>query len=168
LKSEFIIDGETHCVSLEKSADGFDAVIDGIHRNVLIEEMAPGHFIIEKDNRKFRVMVRPVKEKAYVWIGGETLVLERPTEETAGSVATGSDSHLNAPMPGTLSKLLVEVGQNVEEKQTVAILEAMKMEHNLRAPRAGIVAKIFFKEGDILDADATVLDLEPIEEDVSS
>ena len=42
------------------------------------------------------------------------------------------------------------------------------MEHNLRAPRAGKVAEIFFKEGDILEADATVLDLEPLEEDASS
>ncbi len=168
MKSEFLIDGETHRASLEKSADGFDAVVDGTHHDVLIEEMAPGQFVIEKDNRKFRVMVRPAREKTHIWINGETLVLERPTDEAAGSVAAGSDSHLTAPMPGTLRKLLVEIGQNVEAKQTVAILEAMKMEHNLRAPRAGKVAEIFFKEGDILEADATVLDLEPLEEDASS
>ena len=167
MKSEFLIDGTTRRVSLEKSADGFDAVIDGTHHDVLIEEMAPGQVVIEKDKRKFRVMVRPVKDKTYVWINGETLVLERPSEEAVGVVG-GSDSHLTAPMPGTLTKLLVEVGQEVEEKQTVAILEAMKMEHNLRAPRAGKVAEIFFKEGDILEADATVLDLEPLEEDAES
>lgn len=165
MKVEFLIEGETHHASLEKKADGYEALINGNRCPFHYEKTATGRFVVEKDGEKFRVMTRTSGERTYVWVNGQTLVLERPISDDTAGVATGSDSHLTAPMPGTLSKLLVEEGQIVEEKQTVAILEAMKMEHNLRAPRAGKVAKIFFKEGDVLEADATVIDLEKLDED---
>ena len=167
MKAEFLIEGQTHLVSLELKAEGIQAVINGEYKNFRYEKTAAERFILEKDGERFRIVVREVGDRTYVWVNGQTLVLERPTSEDTQGIAASSDSHLTAPMPGTLRKLLVKEGQMVEAQQTVAILEAMKMEHNLRAPKAGTVAKIFFKEGDVLEADATVLDLEPLEEEVS-
>jgi len=164
LKSEYIIEGNLRRVTLEKTRGGVQITVDGNPRSIHCEEMTSGHFVIEKDGAKFRLVVREIGDRTHVWVDGQTVVLERPKPEAFGIVGS-SDSHLTAPMPGTLRKLLVTEGQIVEPKQTVAILEAMKMEHNLRAPRAGKVAKVFYKEGDVLEADATVLDLEPLEEE---
>lgn len=49
------------------------------------------------------------------------------------------------PMPGTLVSLNIKEGDMVVEGQEVAVVEAMKMQNQLRAPRAGRVAKVFFK-----------------------
>jgi biotin carboxyl carrier protein len=164
VKTEYIVEGNLRRVALEKTSSGLRFTIDGNPCSIRYEELTSGYFVVEKDGTKYRILVREIGERTYVWVNGQTLILERPKSEAVGIVGS-SDSHLTAPMPGTLRKLLVTEGQAVEPKQTVAILEAMKMEHNLRAPRAGKVAKIFFKEGDVLEADATVLDLEPLEEE---
>lgn len=164
MKIEYIVEGNLRRAALEKTSNGLRLTIDGNPCSIRYEEMTSGYFVAEKDGAKYRILIREIGERTYAWVNGQTLVLERPKSEGVGIVGS-SDSHLTAPMPGTLRKLLVTEGQAVEPKQTVAILEAMKMEHNLRAPRAGKVAKIFFKEGDVLEADATVLDLEPLEEE---
>ncbi|MFH1011976.1 MAG: biotin/lipoyl-containing protein [bacterium] len=167
MKSEYTIDGKTHSLTLETSRSGVQIAISGTRQSFRHEEMATGRFLVEKDGARFRVVVKEMADRTYAWVNGQVLVLERPKTEAAAGITGSSDSHLTAPMPGTLLKLLVVEGQSVETKQTVAILEAMKMEHSLRAPRAGKVAKIFYKEGDVLEADATVLDLEPLEEETS-
>jgi biotin carboxyl carrier protein len=167
VKAEFLIDGKAHRASLEKTADGLDAVIDGNRKRFHYEETAAGRFVVETDDKKFRLVVREAGDRTHVWVNGRTIVLERRSPDEIAGITGVSDSHLTAPMPGTLRKLLVKEGDTVVAKQTVAILEAMKMEHNVRAPRDGKVAKIFFREGDVLGADATVLDLEPLEGETS-
>ena len=53
-----------------------------------------------------------------------------------------------APMPGKVIDILVKEGETVLEYQDVLILEAMKMENELRAPRAGVVHEVRVKPGD--------------------
>eukprot|EP00043_Microstomoeca_roanoka_P005843 m.58366 g.58366 ORF g.58366 m.58366 type:complete len:708 (+) comp13144_c0_seq1:300-2423(+) len=65
------------------------------------------------------------------------------------------------PMPGTLVSLSVKEGDVVIEGQEIAIVEAMKMQNQLRAPRAGKVAKVYFKEGDTLEDEQIIIELEP-------
>lgn len=58
---------------------------------------------------------------------------------------------VRSPMPGKLVKLLVAVGDEVEEGQGVAIVEAMKMENELKSPKAGVVGGIEAAEGDAVE-----------------
>jgi biotin carboxyl carrier protein len=55
---------------------------------------------------------------------------------------------IKAPIPGLITRLPVEPGQELAEGDTLVILEAMKMENELRAPRAGIVHDVRVKPGD--------------------
>ena len=55
-------------------------------------------------------------------------------------------------LPGAVSSILVEVGDEVEENQTIAMIEAMKMETNVTATKAGIIDKICVKESDTVKA----------------
>jgi biotin carboxyl carrier protein len=66
-------------------------------------------------------------------------------------------------MPGTLIKLFVKEGDAVEEDQVVAVLEAMKMEHQLRAPFSGKVKRVTGVVGSVIDADAVIVALERAE-----
>ena len=62
-----------------------------------------------------------------------------------------------APMPGTVLKTAVTVGQNVKEGQLLVVLEAMKMENEIFAPCAGKVAQVLVNKGSSVDTGATMV-----------
>ena len=72
----------------------------------------------------------------------------------------GNDSHVAAPMPGSVSIVAVRVGQNVKAGDVVATLEAMKMETVLHAPRDGKIAEILVAPGQQIDARDLLMRLE--------
>lgn len=65
-----------------------------------------------------------------------------------------------APMNGTVVALFAESGQQVEAGTTLAIMEAMKMEHAIKAPTAGTVTDVFYGIGDLVDGGADLLTFE--------
>ena len=66
--------------------------------------------------------------------------------------AGNGDQRVVAPMPGKVVKLLVAVGDAVEPRQGLVVVEAMKMENELSVTRAGTVAKIEVSEGTSVEA----------------
>jgi pyruvate carboxylase len=72
----------------------------------------------------------------------------------------GNDSHVAAPMPGSVSTLAVRLGQDVKAGDVVATLEAMKMETVLHAPRDGKIAEILVSPGQQIDARDLLMRLE--------
>jgi biotin carboxyl carrier protein len=72
----------------------------------------------------------------------------------AGSVlgGPGGPQRIIAPMPGKIVKVLVKPGDHVTARQGVVVIEAMKMENELRASRDGQVMDIHVAEGDLVDA----------------
>jgi 3-methylcrotonyl-CoA carboxylase alpha subunit len=77
-----------------------------------------------------------------------------------GSNAGSGQASLQAPMSGTIVKLLVEQGQRVSAGQPLVVLEAMKMEHAIAAPHAGVVSHVYFQAGQIVDSGAILVDLQ--------
>jgi 3-methylcrotonyl-CoA carboxylase alpha subunit len=74
-----------------------------------------------------------------------------------------SQSHqggLTAPMNGSIVRVLVEVGQQVEAGTQLVVLEAMKMEHSIRAPQAGVVKALFCQEGEMVAEGCALVELE--------
>ncbi|MBN1155490.1 acetyl-CoA carboxylase biotin carboxyl carrier protein subunit [candidate division KSB1 bacterium] len=67
---------------------------------------------------------------------------------------------ITTPMPGKVLKVFVKEGDEIRTKQSLLILEAMKMENNITAPRDGIVKRINFSEGDLVEAGQTLIELE--------
>jgi acetyl-CoA/propionyl-CoA carboxylase biotin carboxyl carrier protein len=80
----------------------------------------------------------------------------RPTSQGAGEGAAGAGS-VTVPMQGTIVKVLVEVGQEVEVGQPVCVLEAMKMENNISAEKAGRVTEIRVQAGQTVGAGDVVV-----------
>lgn len=78
-----------------------------------------------------------------------------PKEAPKASVSGGTN--VTSPMPGTILKVLVKVGDTVEENQPVIVLEAMKMENDIPAPVSGKVVSVETKQGDSVESGQTLL-----------
>ncbi len=104
-------------------------------------------------------------KKIWVQIDGRVHLLERRAQrrrtDGGGKAALGP---IEAPMFGTVRKLLVEPGAIVEEGQGLVVIEAMKMELTLRAPAAGRVAAVPFAEGARVDQGEALVVLAPVEQ----
>jgi len=66
----------------------------------------------------------------------------------AAPVAAGAGNALKAPLPGTVTEIKVQVGQQVSVGDTVLVLEAMKMQNNIESDYAGQVTSILVKPGE--------------------
>ncbi|HEU5368134.1 MAG TPA: acetyl-CoA carboxylase biotin carboxyl carrier protein subunit, partial [Ktedonobacterales bacterium] len=72
---------------------------------------------------------------------------ERALASLTGSSHDGGDATVKAPMPGLVVNIPVAVGDAVQRGQTVAVLEAMKMENDLAAPRNGVIKEVKAAKG---------------------
>jgi biotin carboxyl carrier protein len=113
-----------------------------------------------------RVAVRAVASRGsvLVWCEGETYAFAAASAASAASArprAASEGSGLRAPMPGKILRALVREGDEVARGATLLVLEAMKMEHEIKAPRDGRVARLPFREGDQVEAGATLVEFAP-------
>jgi propionyl-CoA carboxylase alpha chain len=69
-----------------------------------------------------------------------------------------SEKSIRCPMPGLVVSIAVSVGQDVKTGETLAVVEAMKMENILRAERDGTIGKIRVKPGDSVAVDAVIME----------
>ena len=78
---------------------------------------------------------------------------------TAGASAERGPATLRAPMPGLVVRVLVEVGQEVAARAGVVVLEAMKMENELKASAAGVVAVVRVGPGEPVEKGQVLVEL---------
>jgi 3-methylcrotonyl-CoA carboxylase alpha subunit len=140
---------------------------DHAHRAYIVAR-GPGELLLNLDGRAARLRVaRDAGDLLVAW-HGEAYRLARPAPLSADSATRAGGGHdgasLQAPMPGTLVKVLVSEGEAVREGQPLLILEAMKMEHTVKAPYGGTVRRLPFSEGSTVTGGASLIDLEPANE----
>ena len=97
-------------------------------------------------------------------VGGESHRLAKPPPpDVDGAGPGGTDTpgaSLTAPMPGTVVKVLVDEGDEVEEGQLLLVLEAMKMEQPVTAPHAGRIVSLPYDEGALVPGGAVLAEIE--------
>jgi biotin carboxyl carrier protein len=71
--------------------------------------------------------------------------------------------NLSSPMPGQVQKVLVEEGDTVEAGQALLVVEAMKMQLEIKAPEAGRVRRLRAREGDQIEAGVPLAEMDPAE-----
>ncbi len=147
----------------------FDIVYHGEKFRVKVEGVSahseagkPRKYYVRIDGRLEEIQLSPIKEA--VPSGGASAVA---SEEETGIPKASQPGDATTPMPGKVVKILVQENQPVEKGQTIAIVEAMKMENEIHAPIDGIVKKIFVKPGDQVNPDDALIRIEPYKEDKS-
>ena len=112
------------------------------------ENTGPESYAVSVDGKVYDVVVAP---------GGSIENIQQTTSTPAPSSAGGED--LKAPLAGNIFKVLVNEGDNVEEGEVVLIMEAMKMETEIRATKAGEISSIHAREGDSVAVGDVLLSL---------
>ena len=115
--------------------------------------------------RTTTVEVNGKRFKVSMWVPEQTAVAvssgakaKKPARSAASGSGGGAGSgQVAVPMQGTIVKVLVEVGQEVEAGQAVCVLEAMKMENQILAEKSGKVAEIKVKAGDTVGSGDVVV-----------
>jgi acetyl-CoA/propionyl-CoA/long-chain acyl-CoA carboxylase, biotin carboxylase, biotin carboxyl carrier protein len=119
---------------------------------------------VEVNGRRFGVTVWvPESQVGAVVSGGGAgagKASPRPRRSAGGSAAAAGSGHVAVPMQGTIVKVLVAVGDAVEEGQTVCVLEAMKMENNIAADRTGTVQEVKVEAGQSVGSGDVVVVIE--------
>ena len=108
-----------------------------------ILEQADSSYLVSIDDKEYSVVV---KSNNSVEINGSSV--KSTNEQPSHAAQAGPGSIINAPLGGNIFKLIAQEGQSLEPDATVLILEAMKMETEIKSPAAGVVTKIFVKPGD--------------------
>jgi biotin carboxyl carrier protein len=141
------------------SVDGNEFWVDG-------KKTGRTNFSLIVDNRSFEIEVDPNGDEYRVLVDGRNyhvnLIDERRVRAgggQAGSVSQGRQ-RVSVPMPGKVTAVLVAEGDKVEKGQGLVIVEAMKMENEVRSPIAGEVKEINVKEGDTVEGGASLLVVE--------
>jgi biotin carboxyl carrier protein len=117
-------------------------------------EAGVGTYVVHIDNRPQVVTVERTGSDARVTVGGVPIDVQIKTETDLLLERFGMDvgddlavREVRAPMPGLVLRMLVEPGQAVEPGDGLVVLEAMKMENELRAAAAGTVAAVHAAAG---------------------
>ena len=122
----------------------------------LVVDGAPLVMKVGKVPMGFRVRLRGADMKVFVRTRRAAelarLMIEKQPPDTS--------KFLLCPMPGMLVRLAVSVGDEVQEGQALATVEAMKMENILKAERRGVVKRVVAAAGESLRVDAVILEFE--------
>lgn len=134
-----------------RAADGkADTRIDAI-------EVAPNTYSIIVNGRAFEAIVTPAAEGVLVRCNGRefhaTVADPRAWRGGRGAVfGAEGKKQVTAPMPGKVVRVLVKPGDKVEDGQGLVVVEAMKMQNEIRAPKAGTIEGVFVVEGQAVAA----------------
>jgi len=124
-----------------------------------VRRLSSGTFVYEDDGRSVSFHCVRSGDVAFVhWDGRAYEVREaREGGRAAHKAATGS---LEAPMPGKVIKLSASVGQEVRKGQEILVVEAMKMENQIRAPKDGRLTRLAAKVGDMVGPGVVLAEIE--------
>jgi len=146
-------------VALRSSGSGLEVVVDGRLFHPDVTEVAPGTYLLRFETRVETFHCVRQGDAIHLFWRGAAYRLEELSED-APSVHRHSSGALEAPMPGKVIAIRVEVGQKVEKGEEVLVVEAMKMENAVRAPRTGTVKAVAVKVGDRVSPGAVLAELE--------
>lgn len=144
--------------------------INGAQYDVTINSIAGSKAMVEVNGIPFEVEMQgsSLVEEALPTVATDATpaapaaAAAAPAAETPAATPTaksgpGAGAPVKAPLPGVVTKILVEAGQSVKKGETVLVLEAMKMENNITAEADGTVTGVCVSAGDSVMEGTTLL-----------
>jgi biotin carboxyl carrier protein len=125
--------------------------IDSENNGAEIVAVEPGVYSVLKDGHSYEARTEDAEGRVIVFIDGHRFEIEirdpRRWSRHTGRQGVEGRLSLSAPMPGKIVRLLVSQGDTVEAGQGLLVMEAMKMQNEIKAPMAGRVVSLTVREG---------------------
>lgn len=151
------IGGRTRTVKINASDSRAEFSIDGQGVAADVVEIESGVFSVLLGGEAFEVRVERDARDARIHVDGKAYLaeLDDPRQwKRSGEGASDSEGRQNvvAPMPGKVIRVLVAAGGEVEAGQGLFVVEAMKMQNEIKSPKQGKVERINAREGQTVNA----------------
>ena len=153
MKYEVLLAGKTRVVELSRADDEWRISLDGRELDASIAEVAPNTFSVLLNGESHQIRIAPRADGTLTVYTG---LAEYQAEVSDPRVWRGrrhsaleveGRQQITAPMPGKVVRVLVSEGDAVEVGQGLLVVEAMKMQNEIRSPKSGRVEKLFAKQG---------------------
>jgi biotin carboxyl carrier protein len=151
------VEGRTLRVEVTARDDRYRVRIDGREHEVDYRETGRGFVSLLLSGASYEIGLERRGQGCVLHFPGATLEVE--LQEAARGAAAGArrpagPARVTAPMPGRIVRVLAAPGQDVQAGQGLVVMEAMKMENELRAPRPGRVDHVAVREGQAVETGA--------------
>jgi len=162
---EFLIDKQKDKITVESGKGMFRVIGPDGAQDLDVQRISDNCLSLLAGGRSHQVFFARDKGRLLLWVDGEQFLVQEPSEEAAGGRRADEASReglwrIAAPMPGKVIKFSVAEGDKVRKNQTLAVVEAMKMENELKSPGDGTVKKIYAAAGDMVDTSKPLLEIE--------
>lgn len=148
------LNNEKHEIEIKREDEKVFAKVDEREYVLEASEVEPNVYLLKFNNQIFQIYVAPngiVNLKNHQL---EIKIIDPKRLRGSGSSDADADgtAEIKTAMPGKLVRILVEVGANIKHGEGVIVVEAMKMQNEMKSPKDGIVKEIRFSEGDTVNA----------------
>jgi len=153
---EVTIDGKPHRLELDRAGNTWSCRLDG--RNVEVDAVLarPDVLSLRIGNSAYEVKCERVGGEMHLWVGSARFAAEvrdpRSLRGRSRAVDDKGPKKLTAPMPGKIVRVLASQGDEVEAGAGVLVVEAMKMQNEIKSPKKGTIQKILVSEGAAVNA----------------
>lgn len=164
---KYIVDVNGQRLTVDLGADGIS--VDGARVSAHVEEVDGTPIILlNVDGTLHRLAVRRGENRGQysIWSDGHRFEVDalderrRAINDMSGAAAANAGpAPLLAPMPGLVVRINVAIGDQVQPGQPLVVMEAMKMENELRSTSAGVVAAIRVQPGAVVEKGAALVEL---------
>ena len=144
---EVMVDGKPHRLELERAAGGWECRLDG--QPVHLDGVIPCRDVLSLlvDGHSYEIKREQTATDLHLWVGSTRFVVELrdPRSLRSRQKAAGDEKgprKIVAPMPGRVVRVLVAENSEVEAGQGIVVVEAMKMQNEIKSPKKGVVKKI--------------------------
>jgi biotin carboxyl carrier protein len=153
---DITIDGKNYRLDLNRVEGRWSCRLEGKEVEVDAILARPDVLSLRVGNMAYEVKSERVANDLYVWVGSTRFAGEvRDPRSLRGRARAGDDRgamKIVAPMPGKVVRVLAREGDEVEAGAGVAVVEAMKMQNEIKSPKKGSIQKILVREGAAVNA----------------
>jgi biotin carboxyl carrier protein len=150
------IDGKNYRLELKQAEGRWSCRLDGREIEVDAVLARPDVLSLRLGNKAYEVKCERVGSDLHLWVGSARYEAEVRDPRSLRSRSRAVDDHgprkLTAPMPGKVVRILLREGAEVEAGTGVLVVEAMKMQNEVKSPKKGKIQKIVVSEGAAVNA----------------
>lgn len=164
MKRTIEYNGQELNIDIQKNNESITIVVNN-QPYTFQQQITHNGWVLERDGQIFSTtLIQKQGDDYTINVNGSdvTIAYKDPYALSGAGGSGGAQGDVKAVMPGRVVKISVQEGQEVKANQPILVLEAMKMENEIKAPCDGIIEKIFVDESASVESGAMLISIQPL------